>query len=191
MNGVKDAPANKKGGILETSDVFNFVANDVDNLVILYEKNGQFKITYGVYEPGGRWHQTSGFQFDCYSNIFVPTDYPTQLCGQGLPDEVKAYRNANGWTEDRRATIFYNVFTNTAIVQTNPCCVDTASAMQTVCTTVAQRYKASKLCWPIVGDGLFHECVTHNSESAESAMKHCVEYVCSGFTDIIRCLMGC
>ena len=54
------------------------------NEVSLTEKNNDFKITFGLYEPFGEWHRSSGFKFECFSNTFEPSDYPIQLCGSVL-----------------------------------------------------------------------------------------------------------
>ena len=47
----------------------------------LTEKSNDFKITFGLWEPYGQWSKSSGFKFECFSSTFVPSDYPTQLCG--------------------------------------------------------------------------------------------------------------
>ena len=78
---IEAAPFRKKEGTLETSDVFNYGDVNEDNEVSITEKNNQFKITFGLYEIDGDWHKSSAFKFECYSNIFVPTNYPAQLCG--------------------------------------------------------------------------------------------------------------
>ena len=46
------------------------------------EKNNQFKITFGLFSPRRAWHKSSGFKFQCFSSTFVPSGYPTQLCGE-------------------------------------------------------------------------------------------------------------
>ena len=51
------------------------------NEVSMTEKDNDFKITFGLYEPFGEWHRSSGFRFECFSNNFLPSSYPTQLCG--------------------------------------------------------------------------------------------------------------
>ena len=69
---------------MQTSDVFRYGDVNDDNKVSLTEKSNQFKITFGLYEPFGAWHRSSGFKFECFANRFEPTNYPTQLCGNVL-----------------------------------------------------------------------------------------------------------
>ena len=79
-----DAPFRKKEGNLETSAIFNYGDPDITNEVSLTEKNNQFKIVFGLFEPDGDWHKSSGFTFQCLSSTFVPSVYPTEICGEFL-----------------------------------------------------------------------------------------------------------
>ena len=79
-----DAPFRKKEGNLETSAIFNYGDPDLENEVSLTEKNNQFKIVFGLFEPDGDWHKSSGFTFECLSSTFVPSVYPTEICGEFL-----------------------------------------------------------------------------------------------------------
>ena len=82
LAGISSSPFNKKGGNLDTKDVFKFGDVNADNEVSLTSKGNTFKITFGLYEPYGSWHKSSGFKFQCFSDNFEPSDYPTQLCGK-------------------------------------------------------------------------------------------------------------
>ncbi|XP_070191362.1 uncharacterized protein [Littorina saxatilis] len=144
-------------------------------------------IEFGQYEPDDTWHRRSGFRFECYHNNFVPSAYPEQICGNGTKDEVALFKKQNNWTDSRQATIFYNVFTNDGIVQTDSDCASTARAMTNRCKNATQQYEAARLCWPLVAKPRFNMCILRNLERSESAMRHCVEYVCSGFTDPNAC----
>ena len=66
---------------MDTAEVFDYGDKNATNMVSLIEKNKEFKITFGLYEPYGAWHHSSGFRFECFSSTFIPSGYPTQLCG--------------------------------------------------------------------------------------------------------------
>ena len=85
LAGIEEAPFRQKRGALNTSEVFDYGDMNADNEVSLTEKNNEFKITFGLYDPYGDWHKSSGFKFECFSDNFQPSDYPTQLCGNPLP----------------------------------------------------------------------------------------------------------
>ena len=85
LAGIEEAPFRKKRGSLNTSQIFDYGDMNADSEVSLTEKSNEFKITFGLYEPYGAWHKSSGFKFECFSDNFQPTDYPTQLCGNPPP----------------------------------------------------------------------------------------------------------
>ena len=85
LAGIEDSPFRQKGGSLNTSDIFIYGDINADNEVSLTEKKNEFKVTFGLYDPRGDWHKSSGFKFECFSDNFQPSDYPTQLCGNPPP----------------------------------------------------------------------------------------------------------
>ncbi|KAK7106553.1 hypothetical protein V1264_017795 [Littorina saxatilis] len=189
IDGIKDAPFNKLDGALEIDQILSFSAGSDDDEVTVYEKNNaSFLFRYGQYMPGDTWHRRSGFEFICLSDNFQPSGYPDQICGNGTKDEVKAFKKSKGYRESRQAVLFHEVFTNDGIIQTDSDCKSTANAISNKCQTDADRWNAAKLCWPVVGKSHFQSCITHNIERPESAMRHCVEYVCSRCTDPNSCL---
>ncbi|KAL8575542.1 hypothetical protein ACOMHN_059606 [Nucella lapillus] len=189
LEGMKDMPFNKRDGDLELENVFTFGKPNADDEVSLTEKNGEFKITFGLYDPFGKWHKNSKFSFECYSKTFEPADYPTQLCGNGTAKEVKTFKKSMEWRDNRQATIFYNVFTDMGIIQTDNDRMAAQRAMANTCVQKGEdlRYKASLMCWPLVGKSSFQRCISGNMDSAISAFRHCVEFVCSGYTDPNSC----
>ncbi|KAK7108788.1 hypothetical protein V1264_016457 [Littorina saxatilis] len=185
LDGSKDAPFNKKDGALETTDVFNFGPTTEDDEVSLIEKNNEFEVVFGLYMPGDTWHRRSGFQFNCHSANFQPSGYPDQICGNGTKDEVATFKKANDMKDSRQAVLFHQVFTNMGVVQTNSDCLTTSRTMSNKCD--GKEFEAAQQCWQVVGKKRFHRCVTKNLEVPESAMRHCVEYVCSNYTDLNSC----
>ena len=99
LGGVEEAPFRQKRGSLKTSELFDFGDENADNEVSLTEKNNEFKITFGLYDPYGDWHKSSGFKFECFSSTFEPTDYPTQLCGKftSVQDGICATAKAHNY----------------------------------------------------------------------------------------------
>ncbi|KAK7106921.1 uncharacterized protein [Littorina saxatilis] len=187
LNNIKKEPFVKKDGALSTGDVFTFGPRNADNKVTLVEKSGDFNITFGLYEPEGDWHKSSSFKFECFSSTFDPSDYPKQICGNGTKMEVREFKQAMDWTDQRKATLFHNVFTNMDIVQTDSDCLSAARAMTNKCKG-DQQFEAARVCWPILGKPHIQRCISQNMDSPISAFRHCVEYVCSGYTDLNACL---
>ncbi|KAK7106549.1 uncharacterized protein [Littorina saxatilis] len=187
IEGSKPEPFNKKDGALEAKDIFNFAASSSDDKVIVYEKSGQWMFRFNLYSPGDAWHKSSGFEFICLSDNFQPSGFPDQICGNGTKDEVATFKKSKGWKDSRQAVLFHEVFTNDGIAQTDSDCKTTADTISNKCNNTALQWEAARLCWPVVGKSRFHTCVTRNLERPESAMRHCVEYVCSNFTDPNSC----
>merc|ERR1711872_682925 len=189
LDGLSDTPFNTKDGALNIREVFNFGDQNANMEVSLLEKRGDFKITFNLFEPFGDWHKNSKFSFECYSKKFVPTDYPTQLCGNGTRMEVKGFKKSMEWRENRQATLFYNIFSNMELIQTDSDCQSAQRAMAKRCVRGGQdlRYKASKLCWGLVGKPLYQRCISGNMDSPISAFRHCVEFVCSDYKDPNAC----
>jgi len=189
LTGFTDAPFNTKDGALAIDDVFEFGSPNADMEVSLKEKSGAFDITFNLFDPMGRWHKDSAVSFKCKSNNFVPTEYPTQLCGNGTDREVKTFKKSMEWREHRQATLFYNIFTNLELIQTDNNCIAAQRAMSKRCIQNGEdlRYKAANLCWPIVGKPTYQRCISGNMDSPISAFRHCVEFVCSGYTDPNSC----
>ncbi|KAK7108794.1 hypothetical protein V1264_016461 [Littorina saxatilis] len=185
LDGAKDAPFIKKDGALNTSEVFNFGPTTQDDQVTLIAKDGSFHVIFSLYEAGSTWQKRSGFQFDCLSADFEPSDYPDQLCGNGTKHEAATFKSDNGFQDRRQATTFYNVFMNQGLAQTDSDCKTTADTMAKKCDGF--EYEAAQKCWKIVGRKRFQKCITQNLETPESAMRHCVEYVCSNYTDPNSC----
>ena len=95
LAGVRDEPFRQKGGDLSLTDVFDYGDSNADNEVSLTEKNNEFKITFGLFDPDGAWHRSSGFTFECFSDNFLPSDYPTQLCGKDADPVSDAVRRSS------------------------------------------------------------------------------------------------
>ncbi|XP_076467201.1 uncharacterized protein LOC143298271 [Babylonia areolata] len=112
------------------------------------------------------------------------------MCGNGTKREVKTFKQSMEWRENRQATIFYNVFSNMEITQTDYNCASAQRAMAKRCVQKGEdlRYKAANLCWPLVGKPPHQRCISGNMDSPISAFRHCVEFVCSGYSDLNSCL---
>ncbi|KAK7106920.1 uncharacterized protein [Littorina saxatilis] len=188
LDNLKMAPFTRKDGFLKTEDIFTYGPRTADNQVSLIEKNGDFKITYNLYDPDGSMHKSSGFRFECFSDTFVPTAYPQQLCGNGTESEVHKFKKSMEWQDNRMATLFFNIFTNDEIAQTESNCLTSQRTMTNKCGTKEKQYMAAKLCWPIVGKPRYQRCISGNMDKPISAFRHCVEYVCSDYKDANSCL---
>jgi len=189
IQGDQDEPFIRRDGNMATSEVMVFGANDEEDQVTAYQRNGQWLVRFGLYEEGGTWHRRSGFEFVCLSDDFKPAPFSDQLCGNGTDNEVEDFKRANGWTsalDDRQAVIFHQVMTNKAIEQNDNRCKDVQKMMRKRCSAEDAK-KAAQLCWKIVGKDRFLKCVTENLEDPVDAMKHCVAFVCSGMKDRQAC----
>ena len=71
IKGDEREPFNKKGGSMETSDLFRVSKTTSD--VSLTEKDGVFSVTFAPYDFNGGKHKDSGLKFVCnVDNVPTP-----------------------------------------------------------------------------------------------------------------------
>jgi len=188
--GMNDAPVEKVLGDLEMRDVMRFSYADTGDQVTAYEKTGQWLVKFGLYEAGGTWHRRSGFEFVCLDERFEPSSIDAQMCGNGTNHEIATIKRERGWTsahDDRQAVIFWKIMSDQGVKQTERRCRETQKIMNDRCNNDEERMHAARLCWKLTAKKRFIRCVMDNMEEPEDAMKHCVQFVCSGFTDRDAC----
>ncbi|XP_076462134.1 uncharacterized protein LOC143294642 [Babylonia areolata] len=183
FNGWKGDLFNKKDGNLGTEDVLRF-GRDCSKTWV-EAKNGDFKVTFVPWDPENKDFPMSQWSFECRAKGFTPSGYPQQVCG-GEDDQEVAARTKELGLESREQTIFYDVFTNKAIRQMNPKCVNATRIMTEECND-KQKREAMITCTQILASYKHTKCVTKYSCDPMDTFLDCVDWVCSGYKNDDAC----
>jgi len=186
-NGWKDTLFSQKDGTLNGEDLFNF--DKLNRKTYAKAKNGDFAITFMPYDPDKKGFQLAQWEFLCYNvKEFLPTNYSEEVCG-GLEEDKQASHDLQlSLGLDRRdQVVYYNVFTNPEIVQTNPKCDNATSLMLDMCDSDEMRVEAMRTCTQILRSNKHTKCVTKYACDPMDVFVDCVDWVCSNYDDDYAC----
>ncbi|XP_076444874.1 uncharacterized protein LOC143282885 [Babylonia areolata] len=176
-------PLKKLDGNLDLTDVYEFSKDEKKREVTLVTKNKDFTIAFGLYDD--KTLGSTYFSFTCHADTFTPTNFPTQLCGNGTKKEVKLMKKAIELKGNRKAVTTLSVFSDEKLVQMDAECQVAASTMSTKCEGLQD--DASKYCWPIVFKASFIKCIRKLNLYPRTVFKNCVDFVCSNYTNAFTC----
>ncbi|KAL8616771.1 hypothetical protein ACOMHN_017808 [Nucella lapillus] len=88
--------------------------------------------------------------------------------------------------DDRTQFIYYDVFTNTGLTQTNPKC-SAATDIMTLDCTEEQRRQAMVTCTQILSSYQHTKCLTKYNCDPMDVFVDCLQWTCSNFTDTSAC----
>ncbi|KAL8606754.1 hypothetical protein ACOMHN_049583 [Nucella lapillus] len=178
----------KKNGNLATKNLFNQGLDDYGPYV--EDKGKNFRISFSPWDPRRAAtevkYRHSTFKFTCNTDDALEP-YPKQICGN-TTKEVIANRGRNdfnlkGSGNDLREllTIYYDVFTNTDVVQVDDKCIEAVSIINsTNCTTQERTMKVIATCGEILGEIKHTTCVTAYSCDPMDIFNACLKWGCSG-----------
>ncbi|KAL8613662.1 hypothetical protein ACOMHN_029754 [Nucella lapillus] len=177
----RDVPFKHLDGNLAINTVYKFDRENRE--VVMKPKNDDFTIKFKPYNFAST--SSSTFSFECNHDKFVPSSYPTQLCGNGTKNENEAMKRSLGFKGEREALTIHNIFNTDVVAQSDADCSSASRIMFHRCQIPP--LEAANLCYPLTDNARFVKCIAKYLGSPAKAFNKCVDFVCSNFTGKAAC----
>ncbi|XP_076435086.1 uncharacterized protein LOC143274953 [Babylonia areolata] len=173
---------NKKGGELNTDDLFNTGFVDGGPAAYIEDKDKTFRVTVQPWEPYNKNLKLHPFfKFECFDENAELNGYPAQVCGGESKTELDERARLPEFFVALSQKIFvtyHDVFMSD-VVQVDERCIEAADIFQNVCDN-STRVTALKNCMDILNKKRNTECVSTFQCDPMEAFNNCMRWGCTG-----------